>query len=103
MEDNKDLILGTTTSGSMLDSAGFLLFLLLHVADMLLFTGQSLHSRLVLATAEQKRQQEIFDDFTQSLRAQPGLGKEWTDMVLAWERDPTQKNPYVSLVSCTPV
>ena len=87
----------------MLDSVGFLLFLLLHVADMLLFTGRSLHSWLVLAMAEQKHQQEIFDDFTQSLRAQPGLGKEWTDMVLAWERDLTQKNPYVSLVSRMPV
>ena len=87
----------------MLDLVGFLLFLLLHITDMLLFTGRSLHSQLVLATAEQKRQQEIFDNFTQSLREQPGLGKEWTDMVLAWERDLTQRNPYISLISRTPV
>jgi hypothetical protein len=64
-----------------------------------MFTGRSLHSRLVLATSEWKRQQKLFDEFTQSLRVQPGLEKDWTDMVLAWEKDPTQKNPYVSLVS----
>jgi len=68
-------------------------------ADLLMFTGRSLHSWLVLATSEWKRQQKLFDEFTQSLRVQPGLEKDWTDMVLAWEKDPTQKNPYVSLVS----
>ena len=77
----------------------FLRYVLPHVTDPLWFTGRSLHSLLVLATSEQKWQQKILDEFTESLRAQPGLEKEWTDMVLAWEKDPTRKNPYVSLVS----
>ncbi|EDR12898.1 uncharacterized protein LACBIDRAFT_323718 [Laccaria bicolor S238N-H82] len=59
--------------------------------------GRSLHSRLVLATAEEKRQQKIFEDFSASLT--PEVEKQWTDIILRWENDPKQKNPYVSIIT----
>ena len=54
---------------------------------------------MVLATAEVKRQQKIFEDFSASLT--PEVEKRWTDIILQWENDPTQKNPYVSIVTRT--
>jgi len=64
---------------------------------MSIFLGRSLHSRLVLATAEEKRQQKIFEDFSASLT--PEVEKLWTNIILRWENDLKQKNPYVSIVT----
>ncbi|EDR03963.1 uncharacterized protein LACBIDRAFT_330859 [Laccaria bicolor S238N-H82] len=61
--------------------------------------GQTLHTRLLLAIPEQKRQQSIFEDFSASLAEKGGLEKEWTQMILDWEKDPKKKNPYLSVVS----
>ena len=64
-----------------------------------LFSGRSLHSRLVLAMAEQKRQKKIFDDFTASLT--PEVEKLWTTKILEWEKDPKKPNPYMAIVTRT--
>lgn len=61
--------------------------------------GRTLHSRLLLAIPEQKRQQKIFDDFNASLTEKGELEKEWTQAILDWERDPSKKNPYLSVVA----
>ncbi|EDR07938.1 uncharacterized protein LACBIDRAFT_327111 [Laccaria bicolor S238N-H82] len=61
--------------------------------------GHTLHSRLLLTIPEQKRQNTIFDDFNVSLMEKGGLEKEWTKMILDWEKDPSKKNPYLSVVA----
>ena len=61
--------------------------------------GRTLHTRLLLTIPEQKRQQSIFEDFSASLAEKGGLEKEWTQMILDWEKDPSKKNPYLSVVS----
>ena len=58
-----------------------------------------MHSRLLLAIPEQKRQQKIFDNFTASLTEKGELENEWTRMILDWEKDPTKTNPYLSVVA----
>ena len=47
--------------------------------------------------AEQKRQKQIFDDFTASLTSE--VEKLWTNRILEWEKDPEKPNPYVAIVS----
>ena len=61
--------------------------------------GWTLHTRLLLAIPEQKRQQAIFEDFSASLAEKGELEKDWMQMILDWEKDPSQKNPYISVVS----
>ena len=58
-----------------------------------------MHSRLLLAIPEQKRQQKIFEDFTASLTEKGELENKWTQMILDWEKDPTKTNPYLSVVA----
>ena len=63
-------------------------------------SGTTLHSRLLLAVKEQKQQDQIFNEFTDSLREGGKVDiEQWTAMVLDWEQDPSKTNPYVSLIT----
>jgi len=46
---------------------------------------------------EQKRQKQIFDDFTASLT--PEVEKLWRTRILEWERDSKKPNPYIAIVT----
>ena len=78
----------------------FSLFIIGLVVNLLSRSGTTLHSRLLLAVKEQKRQEQIFNEFTDSLREDGKVDiEQWTAMIVAWEQDPSETNPYVSLVT----
>ena len=78
----------------------FSLFIIGLVVNLLSRSGTTLHSRLLLAVKEQKRQEQIFNEFTDSLREDGKVDiEQWTVMIVAWEQDPSETNPYVSLVT----
>jgi tRNA U54 and U55 pseudouridine synthase Pus10 len=55
--------------------------------------GLSLRNKLLLALKEHRRQKEMFAEFEAAIDAsQRG---EWLAMVLAWESDQAQSNPYL--------
>jgi hypothetical protein len=75
-------------------------FFIALITNLLSPSGTTLHSRLLLAVKEQKRQEQIFNEFTDSLREGGKINiEQWTAMILAWEQDPSKTNPYVSLVT----
>ena len=57
---------------------------------------------MLLAIKEQKRQDQIFNEFTESLCEGGKVDiEQWTVMVPDWEEDPSKTNPYVSLITHT--
>ncbi|KAL0955400.1 hypothetical protein HGRIS_001647 [Hohenbuehelia grisea] len=70
--------------------------------------GSSLLQKVVVATAQAKRQTALHVDFTEGLRE--GLAealdnrewdKDWTNMVKAWEKDKDEPNPYLMAATHT--
>ena len=78
----------------------FVRFVIGLTTNFLSLSGTILHSRLLLAVKEQKRQEQIFNEFTDSLREGGKVNiEQWTATIVAWEQDSTKTNPYVSLVT----